>query len=42
MSEIGSVTVKVKILGVGGKRRVRFLSFIARILGVALDVKEDV
>ncbi len=42
MAQIGELTVKLKIVGVGGKRRLRFLAIVANLLGIKLDVKEDV
>ncbi len=41
-TQIGELAVKLKIVGVGGKRRLRILAFIATLLRIKLDVKEDV
>lgn len=41
-TQIGTLTVKMKIVGPGGKRRVAFLSFLARLMGVKLvDIREE-
>jgi hypothetical protein len=37
----GTITVQVKIVGVGGKRRLRFIAFIARLLHVNLEAKVE-
>jgi len=38
---IGQLTVKLKIVGIGGKRRLMILAFIAKIFNIKLDIQED-
>ena len=40
MSNIGTVTVTVKIVGVGGPVRVKILSFLAWMMGIKLHVEK--
>ena len=40
--QIGELVVKVKVVGIGGKRRLKFLAMIAKILGIELEAKVEV
>ena len=42
MAKIGTVNLHVKIIGIGSKNRIKFLALIARILGINLEVREDI
>jgi len=38
---MAALAVELKIVGVGGKRRLCFVAFVARLLGIKLDVKGE-
>ena len=38
-THVGTITVEVKIIGIGGKYRLRFLCLIAKLLGITLEAK---